>query len=335
MEWRRFLRRRRWDEERRREVEAYLEQETADNLARGMPLQQAHDAAQRKLGNTTRIREEIYRMNSLGWLETLVQDIRYGGRVLRKNPGYTAAVIAILAMGIGINAVIFSIVNSVLLRPLPFPESGRMVRIFHTPPQQQFPGVKTFSVSPANYLDWKAQSRSFAAMSAYAVRNHTLTGGDRPEPVIVAHVQPEFFAIVGEQAASGRVFVPEEDKPGRNDVALISDAFWKKQFGGSASALGQTLTLDHQPYRIVGIMPARIEVKAWGAAAAPIWVPLAWDDTERAVRGNHNYNVVARLKPGVDLKQAGAEMDAISARLAKQYQHAAAQIQELIVKTLN
>jgi len=319
MGWIRFFRRRRWDEARRREMATYLEIETADNITRGMNPQEARSAAYRKLGNTTLIHEEIYRMNSLGWLETLTQDIRYGARVLRRSPGYTAAVIAILALGIGINAVIFSIVNSVLLRPLPFEGSNRLIRIFHVPPQKQFPGVTKFSVSPANYLDWKAQNRSFEVMSAYSVRTHTLTGGDRPQPVTVGHVHPEFFSIVREHTAMGRVFELDEGAPGHGGVAVITDKFWKTHLGGNPNVLGQTLTLDHQLYRIVGVMTPHIELPSWGATSADLWVPLAWDNAEQAIRGNHNYNVIARLKPGVDIKRAGAEMDAISLRLAREY----------------
>jgi predicted permease len=338
MAWARFLHRRRWDRERSREVEGYLEIETAENLARGMSPGEARDAARRKLGNTTLIREEIYRMNTLGIVEAMWQDLRYAGRLLRKAPGFTAAVIAILALGIGANTVIFSIVNAVLLRPLPFPDSGRLVRLFHVPPQQQFPGVKLFSVSPANYIDWKAQSRSFDAMAAYQVRTHNLTGGDRPETVRVVHAGAGFFDVVGVRPAMGRIFTAAEDAPGRDNIAVISDAYWRSHLGGGADVLGRAIEFDHRAYTVIGVMPPAIDHRSWGAAHSDLWVPLAWDAAERAVRDNHNYNVAARLGRGVDLKHAGAELEAISAHLAAEYPAADAgwgativTLQELVV----
>jgi predicted permease len=319
MPWTRFFRRRRWDEERRREVEVYLELETADNLARGMSAVEAASAARRKLGSPTLIREEIYRMNTIGLVETMWGDLRYAGRVLRKAPGFAAAVIAILALGIGANTTIFSVVNAVLLRPLPFPASDRLVRIFHVPPQQQFPGVTKFSVSPANYLDWKRQSHTFEAMAAYAVRNHNLTGGDRPEAIALGHVPPEFFDIVGLHPFIGRVFSPEEDRPAGAHVAVIANSFWRTHLGAVPDVIGRTVQLDRQPYTIVGVMPPAMEYASWGVTAVKIWVPLAWDDSERAIRGLHNYQVVARLAPGATLRLARSELDAVSATLARLY----------------
>jgi predicted permease len=258
-------------------------------------------------------------MNTIGLVETMWGDLRYAGRVLRKAPGFAAAVIAILALGIGANTTIFSVVNAVLLRPLPFPASERLVRIFHVPPQQQFPGITKFSVSPANYLDWKSQSHSFDAMAAYAVRNHNLTGGDRPEAVSVGHVPPEFFDIVGLHPSIGRVFSPAEDRPGSARVAVIANSFWKTHLGGNPDVLGWTVQLDRQAYTIVGVMPPGMEYPSWGATAVTMWIPLAWEDSERAIRSNHNYQVVARLATGVTLHQAGSELDAVSATLARLY----------------
>jgi putative ABC transport system permease protein len=318
MSWKRLFRRKQWDEERARELEAYLENETLDNIARGMSEADARYAAQRKLGNTNLIREEIYEMNSIAIVETLSRDLRHAWRGLWKNPGFTLAVVAVLALGIGANTAIFSIVNTVLLRPLPFAESDRMVRIMHVPPQTMFPGMKVFAVSPANYLDWKSSSRSFDSMAAYQVRSASLTGHDQAEAVRVASVGPEFFQVVRTAPEQGRT-PAASDRPGAPLEVVVSHSFWVSHLASSPAAIGQTLTLSRDPYTIVGVMPASFEFTAWGATSVQLWRTLIWDDAERAVRGNHNYMVVARLKPGVSVKAAGAELDAISTRLEKEY----------------
>ena len=319
MSWKRLFRRKKWDEERARELDAYLENETLDNIARGMREDQARYAARRKLGNTALIREEIYHMNSIAIVETLWRDLRQAWRGVCKNPGFTLAVVAVLALGIGANTAIFSLVNTVLLRPLPFPEPDRIVRVLHVPPQTLFPGMKVFAVSPANYLDWKSASTAFESMAAYQLRNANLTGRDRPESVRVLNVGPQFFQVVRMAPEQGRTFRADSDRPGSPLEVVVSHSFWVSHLASSPSAIGQRLTLDNEPYTIVGVMPAAFEVKAWYATSAQLWRNLIWDDAARAVRGNHNYMVVGRLKPGVSVKAAGAELDTISARLEKEY----------------
>lgn len=319
MSWKKWLRRKQWDQERARELDAYLENETLDNIARGMPEDDARYAARRKLGNTTLIREEIYQMNSIRFVETFTRDLRHAWRGLWKNPGFTIAVVIVLALGIGANTAIFSIVNTVLLRPLPFTGADRLVRVLHVPPQSIFPGMKVFAVSPANYLDWKSRSSAFESMAPYQVRNLNLTGRDRAESVRVGAVGPEFFQVVGMPPEQGRTFSAGLDRPGAPLEVVVSHSFWVSHLASSPSAIGQQLTIDREPHIIVGVMPQAFELKAWGAASAQLWRTLVWDDAARAVRGNHNYMVVARLKPGVSVKTAGAELDAISLRLEKEY----------------
>lgn len=248
----------------------------------------------------------------------LRRDLQYAFRVLCKSPGFTLAVIAVLALGIGANTAIFSLVNAVLLRPLPFHEPDRLVRLFHIPPQDKFPGVPLFSVSTANYLDWKSSTHSFEGMAAYGIRTAGLTG-ERPESLLMGSVTSDFFSVIGTPPAAGRVFLPEEDQPGRNLVVVISDSFWKSHLGSDPHAVGKPLTLSRQQYTIVGIMPPSFELKSWGATNVQMWSPMGWDDKERAIRGNHNYQVIARLRPGVDLKAAKAELDSVSQHLAAQY----------------
>jgi putative ABC transport system permease protein len=271
-------------------------------------------------------------------MRTLLADLRYGFRSLSRAPSFGVAVIAVLALGIGANTAIFSIVNAVLLRPLAFEEPDRLVRLFHVPPQNAFPGIPRFPVSPANFFDWKRDARMFEGMAIYRFRQFTLTGGHNAEAVVAGAVGADFFQVVRARPSMGRVFLPEEDFPARGKVAILSDGFWKTHLGGAPDAVGRTIPLDGEAYTIIGVMPAAFSVASWGITARAIWVPLAYNDARRAVRDNHNDQVVARLKPGVDVARAQSEMDAISMRLEREFPQANAgwgatvvPLQELIV----
>ena len=248
-------------------------------------------------------------------MHNLLADFRYGFRVLGRSPGFTLAAILVLALGIGANTAIFSLVNAVLLRPLPYQDPSRIVQVWHVPPPKSFPGMSTFSVSPANYLDWQSQSSSFEHMAAYGFHDLTFGGKDRPEAIQGAAVAPNFFALLRVHPLLGRTFSPEEDRPGQDHVALLGYKFWRDHFASDPAIVGRTITLNSQPYSVVGVMPDKFQFPDW----AQVWVPLGWTNETRAVRGNHNYLVIARLKSGVDLREAQAEISAISTRLEQQY----------------
>ena len=252
-------------------------------------------------------------------LRTFIADVRYSSRVLLRAPSFALAVVAVLALGIGANTAIFSIVNTVLLRPLPFDEPDRIVRLFHVPPQATFPGIPRFSVSAANFYDWQRDARSYERMALYRFRPFTLTGGGLAEAVMAGAVGDGFFETLRAKPLLGRVFVSEEDTPGRGHVVILSNGFWKSHFGASPEAIGRTLTLDGEAYTVVGVMPAAFSMASWSITHRDMWVPIAYKDADRAVRDNHNDMVVARLKPGVDLTHANAEMKDISQRLEREY----------------
>jgi putative ABC transport system permease protein len=271
-------------------------------------------------------------------IRTVVSDIRYAIRVLFHAPSFTIGVILVLSLGIGANAAIFSIVNTVLLRPLPFEQPHRLVRLFHVPPQATFPGLKWFSVSPANFYDWQQRAQLFDGMALYRFQQFALNADGNAEAVVAGAVGAGFFEIVRARPALGRTFLPEEDAPGRGHVVVLSDRFWRSHFHGAPEVIGRSLPLDGEPYAIVGVMPARFSIKGWGVAGSDLWVPLALTDEQRSVRDNHNEAVAARLKPGVDVARAQAEMDAISRRLEAEYPQAntgwgaaVVPLQELIV----
>jgi predicted permease len=252
-------------------------------------------------------------------MRTLLPDLRYAVRVLLRTPSFAAAVIVVLALGIGANTAIFSIVNAVLLRPLPFEQPERLVRLFHVPPQDTFPGMPTFSVSPANFYDWQRSAQLFEGMAIYRFRPFVLTGGTGAQEIVAAAVGAGFFDVVRTRPALGRTFLPEEDVRGRHQVVVISDGFWKRQFGAAPDVIGRTLRLDGDNYNIIGVMPPAFSVEAWGPTAQDLLVPLAYNDEQRAVRENHNAQVIARLRPGVSIEQARAEMEQISKRLETEY----------------
>ncbi len=252
-------------------------------------------------------------------IRTLAADFRYSLRTLLRAPSFAIAVMAVLALGIGANTAIFSIVNTVLLRPLPFDQPDQLVRLFHVPPQATFPGMPTFAVSAANFYDWQRDARSFEKMALYRFRFFTLTGAGNARALVAGAVGDGFFDVVRAKPMLGRVFLPEEDTPGRGHVVMLSNGFWKTHFGGAPDVLNRTLTLDGEPYTVVGVMPPGFSMASWAITKRDIWVPVAYKDADRAVRDNHNDSVIARLKRGVTLVQAEAEMKDISARLERVY----------------
>ncbi len=249
------------------------------------------------------------------------EDLKFGLRTLWKSPGFAAAAIVVLALGIGANTAIFSVIYAVLIRPLPFEEPSRLVQIWHTPPAKQFHGITEFSVSPANYIDWEAQNHVFESMAIFRPSRVNLTGIGHPESITVARTSEDFFRVLRAHPKLGRVINPDEARPGHNAVAILSEPFWRTNFGADPAIIGKTITLDSVPHTVIGVMPSKFRYPALSDPAYQIkaWVPLGWTDEDRSVRGNHNYWVVGRLKPGVDVKQAQAEMNTISKRLEKEY----------------
>jgi putative ABC transport system permease protein len=245
----------------------------------------------------------------------LFSDFRYSLRILRHDPAFSAAAIVVLALGIGANTAIFSVVNAVLLRPLPFDAPSRIMQVWHVPPPKSFPGLTMFSVSPANYLDWRTQSSSFEQMAAYGFRSFTVGGKERPEEIQAAAVAPDFFPLLRVQPLLGRTFSAEEDRPGQGRVVLLGYQFWRDHFASDRNIVDRSILLDGETYSVVGVMPEALQFPSW----AKVWVPLAWTNETCAVRGNHNYLVLARLKNGVDIRHAQAELNAISTRLERLY----------------
>jgi len=250
-------------------------------------------------------------------MRTLLTDLRYAFRVLSRTPSFAAAVVGVLAIGIGANTAIFSIVNAVLLRPLPFEEPDRLVRIYtHSGDRDPF------EVSPGKFYSWQRDAKSFEGMAMYqccGVKELALTGTGSARAVRGIAVGAGFFEVVRARPALGRLFRQEDDTPGGKHVVILSDRFWRAEFGGHDDVIGRTLKLNDDAYTIVGVMPATASVASWAVMGSDVWVPLALTDEQRGQRGNHNRDAVARLKRDVELSQAQAEMDAISARLARDF----------------
>src|SRR3954452_1569480 len=245
----------------------------------------------------------------------LSQDVRYGARMLLKNPAFTAIAVLALALGIGANSAIFSVVNTLLLRPLPYKNPGQLVVIWENATHLGFPKN---TPSPANFLDWQKQATLFEGMAAFAERTFNLTGVGEPERLEGRRVSATLFDLLGVRPIVGRGFVPEEDKPGTR-VALLNESLWRRRFGSDPGVIGRALALNGESYTVVGVLPNRVRLPAFGNWRDPVWVPLAFPAEEAASRGNHFLEIIGRMKPGVSLEQARAEMATIMARLAQQY----------------
>ncbi len=243
----------------------------------------------------------------------LWQDVRYGVRMLVKNPGVTIIVIVALALGIGANTAIFSVVNAVLLRPLPYQESERLILL-----NEKSPVLDEMSISYPNFLDWRAQNQTFEKMGVYNRASYNLTGAGEAERIITGQVSADLFSVLRVNALHGRVFTNDEDKPGGTPVVVLSYGLWQRRFGGQQSILGQAITLNSKSYTVIGIMP---ESYAY-PSRVEMWVPVGQlsDQPSWQSRGNHpGLYGVARLKPGTTLEQADADMNNVGANLEKQY----------------
>lgn len=245
----------------------------------------------------------------------LRQNIRFAFRQLHKSPGFTAVAVLILALGIGANTAIFSVVHAVLLEPLPFSDADRLVQIWHTPPQSSFPGMSQFAVSAANFLDWQKQNTVFDRMALYGGGGFEWTAGARPETVVAGRVTSDFFGVLGVQPLFGRLFSPEEDHPGKNHEVILTYKLWKERFASDPNVVGRTMNLEGSPYTIVGVMGPRMTKPDF----AQIWTPLGLTAEEAAVRGEHHFMAMGRLKPGFTVAQAQAEMNTISQQLERAY----------------
>ena len=252
-------------------------------------------------------------------MRDFLQSVTHAVRVLRRNPGFTLSALAVLTLGIGANTAIFSVVNAVLLKPLPFPDSDSIVTLFHVPPAAAFPGFKRFPASVPNYLDWRKQNDVFESMSAFGGRSLRIGGGSRPQSILTATADADFFTVLRAKPAIGRVFTETECQPGRDAVIVLSHGFAESQFGSPANALNKQLVLNGRNYEVIGVMPPSFYVRSWFPASTQAWAPIAWTDEERKARGNHNRSVVARLRPGVSVEKAQSAMTVISDRLAQVY----------------
>ena len=297
------------------EIESHLQLHIDDNLRAGLPPAEARRRALIALGGVTQTAEGYRDRRGLPALESLVRDARFGVRSLARTPGFTAAAIVILGLGIGANSAIFTVVNAVVLRPLPFADADRIMRLWQTPPPSLFPGEGTFPLSPANFLDWEAQTQSFERMAIYRGSRPTLTGHGRAESLIALRISADFLPILGLTPVTGRFFTKDDDRAGGPRTVLLAEGFHRTKFGGDPAIIGKTINLDGVPHEVIGIVP--------GSQAfirrAQVWLPLAWTPEDRAIRSNHNYLAIAKLKAGVSVERAQIDLTAVNDRLETQY----------------
>jgi putative ABC transport system permease protein len=316
-----MLRRSRVESEMDAELRFHMETRAEDLARNGVPRAEALRRARLEFGGVERAKEECREARGVHFAETLLQDLRYGARAMLRSPGFTLTAVLALALGIGANTAIFSVVNAILLRPLSFGQPDRLMQVWHTPPQKSFPGMPTFAVSPANFLDWRNQNHSFEGMSAYGFGRYTLTGTGHPEAIRMVAATVGLFSILHVQPLLGRGFLPGEDEPGREHEVVLSYGFWHSYYAGNPDIVGKNIQLNGRASLVVGVMRPDFDFPIFSDPdlRTQMWKPLAWSAQERAIRGDHNFGVIARLRDGVTLRQANAELDAISNRLAQDY----------------
>jgi predicted permease len=305
-------RRKRMLDELDADIREHIARETQDNIDRGMSPEEARYAAMRKFGNVTRVKEETREVWSFVWFEQLMEDVRFGLRMLRKSPGFTVVAALTLALGIGANTYIFSIVDALVLRPLEFADPGRTVALWERLPAL---GIDRNEVSPANFFDWKARNHVFDHIAVQSWWDANLGGVEHPEHLHGFMVTPDYFGALQAQPMLGRTFLEEESAPGKDQVAILSYALWRDHFAADSTIAGKTVLLNGIDYTVVGVMGPAFNYPS----GSQLWAVLPFTPESAANRGSHYLHGVAHLAPGVTRERAQAEMSAIAAQLAQQY----------------
>jgi predicted permease len=306
------------DQDFDQELEAHLDLLTEESVRRGMSPEQAKRVARIRLGGHTQLKETNRELRGLPAIESFLQDTRYAFRVLRKNPGFTAVAVLTLALGIGADTAIFSVVYAVLLKPLPFTNPEQLFTAFQANTKQ---GVAETGCSYPNFEEWRAENHVFSELGGILAHQLTLTGRGEPSVVNTSVVTPELFALLDVKPLAGRIFFSEDGKKGAAPVALVSEDLWRGRFGADPKITGTSIDLDKRPFTVVGIIPAGFRTPFFNTKQE-VWIPLVQDplfSTFMPQRASHFLPVLGRLKPGVSVAQAQAEMDAISGRLAGEY----------------
>ena len=296
------------------EIEAHIQLETERLREQGLSEKDARAAARRKFGNVMQAEERFYGSHHWLWWDHLWQDIRFGLRMLAKNPAFAGVAVLALALGIGANTAMFSVVEAVLLRPLSYSNADQLLRVAS---MWERGGVMTpYSSSPPDFFDWRDQNRSFSSMFAYHISERALTGRGEAKRVRTTVASAGIFSTLQAHPIIGREFVAEENRKGADHVAVLSYGLWEAEFGGLPDAIGKTIQLDSEPYTVIGVAPRDFRFPLQGSDA---YVPIGFDDKVMTQRGAHYLNVLGRLKPGVSLAQANDDLTGIMAQLRKLY----------------
>ena len=319
-----LFRRRDLENDLRRELQSHIDLEAEQQQESGASEDESHYAARRAFGNATLVAEDVRESWSLAWLEHFFRDLRYGARALRKSPGFTAVAVLTLALGIGANTAIFSAIDALMLRPLPFTASDQLVRIYSTQKGMFNTFANPDGPSALDVRDFAQRSRSFQNMVAYDTWRKNVSFGEsagQPEQMAVGLVPAAYFEILDIRPIIGRLFSEDENREGKNYVAAISAQLWKNRFAGDPSVLGRKIRINGEPYTIVAVMPDVIPAWVEPGRHSEIWTPFPYspDMWSESGRGERGYAVLARLKPGVSLEQAQADLSVIAAALAAEH----------------
>jgi putative ABC transport system permease protein len=315
------------------ELAFHLARRTDQNRGAGMDATEARHAAHRQLGNVTQIKERTTRSRTFAAFEDLLQDLRYGTRMLRKSPGFALIAIATLALGIGVNTAIFSVVKAVLLDSLPYRQPERLVTVAPADAENSNPA----KVSYGQFHDWQSRTRSFDQIALYRGWTPAATGNGTPRTVFGLRVTQNFFDTLGVAPRLGRGFTPDEDRPSSWHVVVLSYPYWVRQFGADEHVIGKIIVLDQVPFEIVGVLPATFQPLSFTDAGSPpdVWAPLGYDMSQVfACRTCHHLDSVARLRDGVSFSEARAEMATIVSQLVREFPNDYSEHEHILIQPL-